>query len=388
VDPAALRIVAAAARALHAAHEGGVLHRDVKPANVMLRADGSPVVLDFGLARELEGESGLTRTGDLFGTPGYMAPEQIEGRAHHVDRRADVWALGALLHELVAGVPPFRAPTRAGLFRKVLDEEPLDLCRAAPRAPRDLAVVAATALAKDPADRYADAAALADDLGAVTASRPIAARPASLATRVTRWARREPGLAAALLALLFALAAASGLGGFLAARAPALEARSPELARRERESMLAAVVAGRLKGDEAAQRLSAALALDPTFTVGRVTLALHHLREGRQPAAVAALAEAPENADEPETLRLAADFVRAVTGAGAMSTPARARSSGSDREAPWAIQNVPNLTSSAFVRAITSAASAGARSGSEGRRGARSRTRARPRPERRRRLGR
>jgi formylglycine-generating enzyme required for sulfatase activity/tRNA A-37 threonylcarbamoyl transferase component Bud32 len=209
----ALRLVERAARAVHAAHEAGITHRDLKPANIMVTPSGDPVVLDFGLAADETSPVSLTLSGDVFGTPDYMAPEQIaSGRG--ADRRSDVYALGATLHECLTLQPPFRAPTRSGLYRAILDQEPPDARRSNGSVPRDLAVVVTTALAKEPDRRYQTASDLAEDLRRVRESRTILARPAGPIARGYRWVRRNPALAGTaavtVLALAGGLAATSG----------------------------------------------------------------------------------------------------------------------------------------------------------------------------------
>ena len=195
-----------AARALHAAHECGVIHRDIKPGNIMVGPGGEPVLLDFGLARDTdEDHESLTLTGDVFGTPAYMAPEQIAPEVGAVDRRADVWALGVTLYESVCGRRPFESPTRAGLCRVILERDPVPPSILQPLVPRDLSVVIQAALTKDRQRRYATALAFAEDLRCVRARLPIAARPAGWGLRLRLWARRQPALAASLLALLLSL---------------------------------------------------------------------------------------------------------------------------------------------------------------------------------------
>lgn len=189
------------ARALHAAHEAGIVHRDIKPANLMVGEDGAPVILDFGLARaEGDEASGLTGSADLLGTPPYMAPEQL-GSGEAPDRRVDVWGCGVSLYEVLAGVRPFRAPTREGLVRAVLHDPLPELRVRLPGAPRDLSVVLATALAKEPARRYETAADLAGDLRHVLRGEPVAASLPGAGTRLLRWVRRNPGIAGSLFAV-------------------------------------------------------------------------------------------------------------------------------------------------------------------------------------------
>jgi tetratricopeptide (TPR) repeat protein/predicted Ser/Thr protein kinase len=197
----AVRVVEIAARAAHAAHECGVVHRDLKPHNIMIQQDGTPVVLDFGLAQD-GSDDGLTRTGDVLGTPSYMAPEQVRGESRAADRRADVWALGVVLYEATTLRRPFDGPTREALWRAILERDPAPLRAYARGVPRDLETVAVAALAKEPARRYATALDLAEDLQAVLETRPVAAKAPSLVSKATLYAKRKPA-AAALTTLLF-----------------------------------------------------------------------------------------------------------------------------------------------------------------------------------------
>lgn len=201
-------LVEQAARALHAAHEKGVIHRDVKPANLMLGDDGGVVVMDFGLARDDESDlATLTASGDLFGTPAYMSPEQLGGGSVRPDRRTDVWSLGATLYEGVTGSRPFRSPTREGLFHAILSEEPTNPRQLNRAVPADIAVVLETALRKNLARRYQSALDLAEDLRRVREGEPILARPISFLGRLVRWTRREPFKAAAVLIAVIAAVA-------------------------------------------------------------------------------------------------------------------------------------------------------------------------------------
>jgi formylglycine-generating enzyme required for sulfatase activity len=207
--PAIVRMIEEAARAVHVAHQAGIVHRDLKPGNIMVTPSGEPVILDFGLAREVVGEgTALTRTGEVFGTPAYLAPELVTGRVKDVDLRADVYSLGVTLYEALTLRRPFEAPTRQALYRAIASQEVTDPRRLHPDIPRELSVVVEKALEKEPARRYATALAFAEDLRRVRLREPIVARPAGAALRLWRWGQRHPAVAALLSMILVSLSAA------------------------------------------------------------------------------------------------------------------------------------------------------------------------------------
>ncbi len=204
-------LVLQAADALEAAHRVGVLHRDVKPGNLLVDSRGHLWVTDFGLAHVAEGGASLTRSGEFLGTLCYSSPEQIDGRTA-VDARSDVYGLGAALYEMLTLRAPFTGGDPVALLRRVATEEPTPPRAIDPRLPRDLETIVQKAMAKEPAQRYQTAAALADDLRAFQGGRPIVARPVTRLERGWRWCRRNRVLASAIcgLSLLTLVAAAVG----------------------------------------------------------------------------------------------------------------------------------------------------------------------------------
>jgi tetratricopeptide (TPR) repeat protein len=273
----AAELVETLARAVHHAHQRGVVHRDLKPANVLVASGQWPVasekarsgssslatghwplatpkITDFGLAKRV-GDAGQTQSGAVMGTPSYMAPEQAAGQAKHVGPAADVYALGAVLYECLTGRPPFKAATPVDTILQVISTDPVGPSRLQPGVPRDLETVCLKCLRKEPRRRYSSAEALADDLRRFLDGRPVAARRTPWWERVGKWARRRPA-AAALLAV--SAAAVAGLLAFGYVRNRELERHASDLTA-ERDKVAAAHAESETQRERAEQNLEHAV---------------------------------------------------------------------------------------------------------------------------------
>ena len=198
----AATILLKVARAVHHAHQRGVLHRDLKPSNILLDIEREPLVTDFGLACQIDQDSSLTLTQTIIGTPAYLAPEVASGGAPQATVAADIYGLGAIFYEMLTGHPPFGGGTLAELLRAVQDQEPPRLGSLNRAVPRDLEIICLKCLEKEPQRRYQTAQELADDLDRFLKDEPIQARPIGPTARLWRWCRRKPALASSLLVIL------------------------------------------------------------------------------------------------------------------------------------------------------------------------------------------
>ncbi len=211
----AAEMIRRVSEAIEYAHRHGVIHRDLKPANILLDQNGNPRVTDFGLAKKIQGDSGLTGSGQIMGTPSYMPPEQAGGKRGEAGPAADVYALGATLYALLTGRLPFQAATPMDTVIQVISEEPVPPRRLNASIPRDLETICLKCLEKEPGKRYPTAAALAEDLRRFQANEPILAQPVGRVERGLKWVRRKPAAAA----LLASLVVGTALATFLAIRA-------------------------------------------------------------------------------------------------------------------------------------------------------------------------
>jgi WD40 repeat protein len=273
------------AAAVHYAHERGVLHRDLKPSNILVDGQSQPRVTDFGLAKRFDGESDLTLTGQVLGTPAYISPEQAGGAKFGVvGARSDVYSLGAVLYHALCGLAPFSGQSATEILHKVMDLDPVAPRLLNPGLPRDLETVCLKCLAKEPSRRYASARELAEDLGRFLRGEPILARPAGRVEKVWRWSRRQPALAAAIAACVVILV--GGVSGILwqlrqtkAARAVAVQKAKDEETQRKAAQQSELLMRQNLY---AADMLEVQRAVEQkSFSAARLLLEAHRPKAGQ-----------------------------------------------------------------------------------------------------------
>jgi WD40 repeat protein/tRNA A-37 threonylcarbamoyl transferase component Bud32 len=229
----AAELVEPLAQAMDYAHQNGILHRDLKPGNVLITQQGSPKITDFGLAKRMgDDSSNNTGTGSILGTPAYMAPEQAEGKIRELGPGADIYALGSILYHALTGRPPFVGETVLDTLQQVKNDDPVPPSRLQPKVPRDLETICLKCLQKEPRKRYESARLLADDLRRFLDNEPIQARPIGLIERGMKWARRRPQVAALLGTLFFVI-----VGGFLGMATLWLRAESLRKTAEDNEQM-------------------------------------------------------------------------------------------------------------------------------------------------------
>jgi serine/threonine protein kinase/Flp pilus assembly protein TadD len=292
---AVANLVAKVARALHSAHEQGVVHRDIKPSNIIIAPDGSPVLLDFGLAiaEDAEGRS-LTRTGEAPGTPAYLAPETVSGEVSRPDAQGDVYSLGVTLYEALALRRPFDAPTRVALYHAIVAGGARDVRSLNRDVSRDLAVVTSVAMERDRGRRYRSALALAEDLEACVENRPIAVRPVPLHGRILRWAAREPrqaSLAGLLAAAVIALAVFGG--NYWASRGVVHAAEKVARAREIEQALTEGYVVVQQNSRGSEEAFARVEALDPGNLDALAGRVLARLAKQRRETALSLLETAP-----------------------------------------------------------------------------------------------
>lgn len=258
------QLIGKVARALHHAHQRGILHRDVKPGNILLGGDGEPFLADFGIAKSLASDVDLTRTLSVLGTPAYLSPEQAAGKTKELTTATDIYGLGAVLYELLTGHPPFEGGSAVEILHEIERKSPERPTTRDAAIPRDLEIICWKCLAKEPRDRYATADALAEDLERWRDGRTIIARPSTRPERVWRWARRNPALAS-LSTILFVLLIAAAVVSSIAAMRFNKQRKRAESAERSateqlRTALVAQAKAAQLTG-QAGQRFESLAAL-------------------------------------------------------------------------------------------------------------------------------
>jgi eukaryotic-like serine/threonine-protein kinase len=284
----AAKLVEALARAMQLAHSRNVVHRDLKPANILLAADGTPKITDFGLARQMDSDSRETQAGAVMGTPSYMAPELASGRAHEAGPAADVYALGAILYDCLAGRPPFKGQTTIETLDQVRTQEPVPPSRWQCGVPLDLETICLMCLRKEPERRYASAQALAEDVRRWQMGEPVQARPVGRGERAVKWVRRNPVLTGAVFVVTTSLLLGTAVSthfGFEAAR-EAKKARENEQTAKVQEAAAKEKEAEAVSARDEARRLALLAAHNEKRAVENQKLAVDNEKRAKKTAEV------------------------------------------------------------------------------------------------------
>ena len=250
----AAAIMAKVAEAIDYAHSKGVLHRDIKPANILIDSKGDPKITDFGLARIDEGDSNLTRTGLILGTPSFMPPEQAAGRVRDIGPLSDVYSIGATLYSLITGQPAFLGSSPLDTLNMVLSQPPKDPRSYVPSIPKDLQTICLKCLEKNPRDRYPSAGALSSDLNNFLSGEPITARPPSPMTKLRYWVKRHPTLVRVAASVFLTLMVVGFLLSFLLWWESEVRRGESEMAQREAVAAMRNATEERIMADKLRQQ--------------------------------------------------------------------------------------------------------------------------------------
>ena len=316
----AAELIVAVAEAVAYAHGKGVIHRDLKPANILLDCQGRPRITDFGLAKRVSGEAGLTATGQVLGTPSYMPPEQASGRLEQIKETADVYALGATLYALLTGRPPFQAANPMDTLLQVIGAEPVSLRQLNAKLSRDLETICQKCLEKEPRRRYTTAKELADELQRYLDGKPIQARRIGRAARAWRWCKRNPVVAGLASAIVLSLLLGTAVSSYFATTATA---------QRNRADANATTAAQKAQDAEEAKRKA-----ERQFALSCIDRGVDELERGDGSKGLALLGQAYRAADGASDVALRRS-IRSLLGAWGATGPRKLMHDGAVRRAAF-----------------------------------------------------